>query len=137
MALNFVQADTREFDPRTYIQILVAIAKSDKNNGPPEFDYVRRQAEHLGLDSDYYFKHTSKDFFLDKQKVSRLTALAVLKDTIVLASLDGNFTLPERQRVYGYAERLDVRRADVDRLERLIQDYRQLDEKWKQLVADQ
>ncbi len=137
MALNFVDAGTKEFDPRTYIQILVAIAKADKNNGPPEFDYVRRKADHLGLDSNYYFKLTDKDFFLKKQNVSRLTALVILKDAIGLASLDGNFSLPERERVYSYAEKLDIPRSDVDRLEKLIQDYRQLDEAWKSLVAGQ
>ncbi len=137
MALDFVDASTKEFDPRTYIQILVAIAKADKNNGPPEFEYVRRKADHLGLDSNYYLKLTDKDFFLKKQNVSRLTALVILKDAIGLASLDGNFTLPERQRVYSYAERLDIPRSDVDRLEELIQDYRQLDETWKSLVAGQ
>ena len=137
MALNFVEASTKEFDPRTYIQLLVAIAKADKDNGPPEFNYVRRQADHLGLDSDYYFKNTEKDFFIKKQKVSRLTALVILKDAIVLASMDGNFSLPERERIYSYAERLDIPRSDVDQLEQLIIDYRKLDETWNRLVAKQ
>jgi hypothetical protein len=133
--LNFVEAGTKEFDPRVYIQILVTIAKADKDNGPPEFDYVRQQADRLGLDSDYYFKNTGKDFLLEKQSVSRLTALVILKDAIVLASLDGNFTLAERQKVYNYAERLDIPRSHVDRLEKLIQDFYQLDKTWKDLVA--
>lgn len=135
MALNFVEAGTKEFDPRTYIQILVAIAKADKDNGPPEYQYVRQQADQLGLDSDHYLKNTEKDFAIEKQKISRLTALVIIKDAIVLASLDGNFTLPERQRVYGYAERLDIPRSDVEKLEKLVLSYRQLDADWKELVA--
>ena len=136
MDLNFVNADTQDFDPRTYVKILVAIAKADKENGPPEFEYVRRQAERLGLDSEHFFRNTDKSFLLERQNVNRLTALVILKDAIMLASLDGNFSLPERMKIYTYAERLDIARNDVDTLEKLIGEYRQLDRRWEKLVAD-
>jgi uncharacterized tellurite resistance protein B-like protein len=135
MDLNFVNADTQDFDPRTYVRILVAIAKADKENGPPEFDYVRRQADRLGLDSEHFFRNTDKSFLIERQKVGRLTALVILKDAIVLASLDGNLSLPERMKIYTYAERLDISRSDVDMLEKLIAQYRQLDICWEQLVS--
>ncbi len=135
MDLNFVNADTRDFDPRTYLKILVTIAKADKDNGPPEFNYVRRQADHLGLDSEHFFRNTDKNFLVERQKVTRLTALVVLKDAIALASMDGNFSLPEREKVYTYAEKLDIPRLDVDALEKLIGEYRQLDQQWQQLVS--
>ena len=135
MDLNFVNADTQDFDPRTYVRILVAIAKADKENGPPEFDYVRRQADRLGLDSEHFFRNTDKSFLIDRQKVGRLTALVILKDAIALASLDGNLSLPERMKIYTYAERLDISRSDVDMLEKLIAEYRQLDIRWEQLVS--
>jgi tellurite resistance protein len=135
MDLNFVNADTQDFDPRTYVRILVAIAKADKENGPPEFDYVRRQADRLGLDSEHFFRNTDKSFLIERQKVGRLTALVILKDAIVLASLDGNLSLPERMKIYTYAERLDISRSDVDMLEKLIAEYRQLDIRWEQLVS--
>jgi tellurite resistance protein len=134
MELNFVNADTQDFDPRTYLRILVAIAKADKNNGPPEFGYVRRQAERLGLDSEQFFRDTDKNFLIKSQAASRLTALVVLKDAIALASMDGNFSLPERMKIYTYAERLDISRNDVDRLEQLMDEYRRLDDNWRQLV---
>ena len=136
MDLNFVNADTRDFDPRTYIKILIAIAKADRENGPPEFEYVRRQAERLGLDSEHFFRSTDKSFLLERQNVNRLTALVILKDAIMLASRDGNFSLPERMKIYTYAERLDIARNDVDALEKLIEEYRQLDRRWEKLVAD-
>jgi uncharacterized tellurite resistance protein B-like protein len=134
MELNFVDADTHDFDPRTYLRILVAIAKADKENGPPEFDYVRRQAERLGLDSGKFFKDTDKTFSIEPQEVSRLTALVILKDAIALASMDGNLSLPERMKIYTYAERLDISRNDVDQLEQLLDEYRRLDGHWRQLV---
>lgn len=135
MNLNFVDENTRDFDPRTYLKILIAIAKSDKENGPPEFNYIRQQADRLGLDSDYFFKHTDKNFRIEPQKVTRLTALVILKDAIALAALDRNFSLPERGKVYTYAEKLDIARTDVELLEKLIDDYRRLDDRWRQLVA--
>jgi len=137
MDLNFVDADTQDFDPRTYLRILVALAKADKDNGPPEFNYVRRQADLLGLDSEHFFRNTDRNFFIERQSVSRLTALVILKDAIVLASLDGNFSLPERGKIYGYAEKLDIARSDLDLLEKLVSDYRQLNHRWLQLVAGQ
>ena len=137
MELNFVDADTQDFDPRTYIRILVAIAKADKDNGPPEFEYVRRQAERLGLDSEHFFRNTDKSYLIERQKVSRLTALVILKDAIVLASLDGNLSLPERMKIYTYAEKLDISRGDMDILEKMIDDYRHLNHRWQQLVSGQ
>ena len=135
MDLNFVNTDTQDFDPRTYVRILVAIAKADKENGPAEFEYVRLQAEKLGLDSEHFFRNTDKTFLIERQKVTRLTALVILKDAIALASMDGNLSLPERMKIYTYAEKLDISRNDLDRLEKLIDEHRQLDRRWQQLVA--
>lgn len=135
MDLNFVTADTRDFDSRTYISILVAIAKADKDNGPPEYDFVRRQAEYLGLDSDYFFRNIDQTFSIERKNVTRLTALVILKDAIQLASLDMNFSLPERMKVYTYAEKLDISRNDVDALVEMLEEYRNLESRWQELVA--
>jgi len=135
MELSFVDADTPDFDPLIYIRILVAIAKADKENGPPEFAFVRRQAERLSLDYDQLLRTTEKDFLIERQKVTRITALVVLKGAIELASMDRNFSLPEKERIYDYAAKLDIPRKDVDALEKLITDYRRIDERWRELVS--
>lgn len=135
MDLSFIDADTHDFDPRTYLSILVAIAKADKDNGPPEFNFVRRRADNLGLDSEHFFQTIDKTFAIERQKVTRLTALVILKDAIFLGSLDGNLSLPERGKIYTYAEKLDIARSDVELLEKLVDDYRLLDSRWRQLVA--
>jgi hypothetical protein len=135
MELSFVDADTPDFDPQNYVRILVAIAKADKENGPSEFAFVRRQAERLSLDYDHFLKTTAKDFLIERQKVTRITALVVLKDAIELASMDRNFSLPEKERIYDYAAKLDIPRKDVDALEKLITDYRRIDERWRELVS--
>ena len=135
MDLSFLDANTQDFDRRTYLSILVAIAKADKDNGTPEFNFVRRRADSLGLDGEHFFQTIDKTFAIERQKVTRLTALVILKDAIFLGSLDGNLSLPERGKIYTYAEKLDVARSDVDLLEKLVDDYRLLDSRWRQLVA--
>jgi hypothetical protein len=124
-----------DFDARTYIRILIAIAKSDPDNGPPEFNFVRKKAIKFGIDYEEYLKSTNKSYSFNNKKVSRLTALMILRDAIALASLDKNFSLPERQRVFTYAEKLDISRTDVEKLENLVKESRQLADRWKQLVA--
>jgi hypothetical protein len=135
MDFSFIETDNNDFDAQTYVRMLIAIAKSDPENGPPEFAYVRRLASRLGIDFDQFMKTTDKSFSIDRHSISRLTALVIIKDAIMLASLDRNFSLPERQRVYSYAEKLDIPRKDVDVLETLIAEYRQLHKKWQQLVV--
>lgn len=135
MDFNFMESDSTDFDSETYIQILIAIAKADKDNGPKEFEYVRKKAQHLRVDYDLFLATTEKTFDLSKQRVSRLTALAVLKDAIMIASMDRNFSLPEREKVYTFARKLDISRNDVDYLEDCVKGYRALCQRWDKLVA--
>jgi hypothetical protein len=123
------------FDRETYVKMLITIARADKDNGPPEYRYIRRQANRMGVNYENILHSTNKDFNIGTHKVSRLTALRVLKDAIVIASMDGNFSLPEKQKVYTYAEKLDIPRTDVDELEVLVGDLKALDQRWKDLVA--
>ncbi len=123
------------FDRETYVKMLITIARADKDNGPPEYRYIRRQAIRMGVNYEQILHGTDKDFNIGTHKVSRLTALRVLKDAIVIASMDGNFSLPEKQKVYTYAEKLDIPRTDVDDLEVLVGDLKALDLRWKDLVA--
>jgi hypothetical protein len=135
MEMDYVDAETPQFDAGNYIRMLVAIVKSDKDNGPKEMAYIDKQARHLGVVLDEILHTTDKNYAIAKQPISRLTALMILRDAIRLASMDRNFSLPERQRIYGYAEKMDITRKDVDALEALIKESRGLFERWRQLVA--
>jgi hypothetical protein len=135
MEFTFVNKDLTDFDSETYIKVLIAIAKADKDNGPPEFEYIRKQAQRLGVDYDQYLASTERAFEINKQRVSRITALLILKDAIMIASMDRNFSLPEREKVYTLAGKLDISRNDVEHLEDCLKEYRTLCEKWDGLVA--
>ena len=135
MEIAFVDKVSTDFDSESYLKVLIAIAKSDKENGPPEFEYIRKKAQRLGVDYEQFLASTEKAFEINKQRVSRTTALLILKDAIMIASMDRNFSLPEREKVYTFAGKLDISRNDVDYLEDCIKEYRTLCEKWDGLVA--
>ena len=135
MEIAFVDKDSTDFDSETYIKVLIAIAKADKDNGPAEFEYIRKKAQHLGVDYDQFLASTEKAFEINKQHVSRIMALLILKDAIMIASMDRNFSLPEREKVYTFAGKLDISRSDVDYLEDCLKEYRTLCEKWDRLVT--
>jgi hypothetical protein len=134
MEIRFGDPQTAEFDPELYVKILIAIAKADPNNGRPEFAFIGRQALALGVDFGHWVKRIDKGFAIEATRVSRATALAVLRDCIHLASMDRNFTLAEKERVYTYAAKLDVPRSDLDRLERWVADCRELEHRWDALI---
>ncbi len=135
MEITFVDKDSTEFDSEIYIKVLIAIAKADRNNGPPEFEYIRKKAQRLGVDYEQFLASTEKTFEINKQRVSRIMALLILKDAIMIASMDRNFSLPEREKVYTLAGKLDIPRNDVDYLEEWVKAYRALGERWKGLVT--
>ena len=136
MDINFVDADTEDFDPSLYLKLLVAVAKSDPDNGPPEYNYVKTQANRLRLDIVKYWNDTSRHFLLEGPlRVSRFTALLIIKDSILLATMDGHFSLGEKEKVCRTATKLGIPLADVDRVESWLASYRQLRRDWDDLVS--
>jgi hypothetical protein len=136
MEIRFTDTQRSEFDPELYVKILIAIAKADPDNGRPEFAFINRQARALGIDFGRWFKQIDKGFAIEAINVSRATAMAVLRDCIQLASMDRNFTLAEKERVYTYAAKLDVPRSDLDRLERFVADCHELENQWDSLIRE-
>ena len=135
MEIDYVSVNDKDFDPELYLRLLVAIAKSDRFNGPPETEYVRNLAGRLSVDFTKIWNETGKNFSDIPSNPSRLTALLLIKDCILLASLDGNYSLDEKQRVYGFAEKMDIPRSDVDAVEAWLAEYGQLRSRWAALVS--
>lgn len=135
MDLDFVHVSGSDFDAETYVKVLISIVKADRFNGSPEIDYVRARARMLRVDFEQLWKTTEKGFSIRNAKVARPAALVILKDCIALASMDRSYSLFERSLVYSYAEKLDISRSDVDKLEKWVEEYEILNEKWARLVA--
>ena len=134
MDINFASVHARDFDPHVYLKLLVSVAKADRTNGQPEIDYIKRQAGRLPVDFQSVWASTDKAFEIGATKVSRFTAMAVLKDCIALASLDGNFSLDEKEKIYLLAERLNIPLSDVKALEKWHEECVLLEDKWNRLV---
>ena len=135
MNIDFVNVNTPDFDPEKYIKILIAVVKSDRFNSKPETEYVRGLANRLKVDFIGLWNDTDKDMAISKMRVSRLTAMVILKDCIELASLDGNFSLSEKELVYTYATQLDIPQSDVIQLEKWMEESKVLEGKWNDLIA--
>jgi hypothetical protein len=135
MNICFNHGNAPDFDPLMYVRILVAITKADPSNSKPEMEYVRQQAAGLPVDFDQVWAGTDRTFEIDQVRVSRHTALTLLKDCIALASLDGHFSLTEKERVYVYAEKLNIPRRDIQVLEAWVNDSRSLQARWEKLVS--
>ena len=130
-----IETDSPDFDPQRYIKILIAVVKADRFNGSSETAYVKNLANRLNLDFVTLWNETDRDMPLDQVKVSRVTALSILKECIKLASLDGNFTLSEKELVYSYAAKLDIPLSEVKLLEKWLEEFNKLAEKWDELIA--
>ena len=135
MEVSFVDLNNEDFDPELYIKMLVAVAKADRNNGPKELKYVENQANRSGIDFATVWDTTDKTFSISGKEVSRLTALVIIKDCILLASIDKNFSLAEREKVYTYAAKLDIPRSDVNYIVEWLDDYNILEKKWNRLIS--
>jgi hypothetical protein len=135
MEMSFTDLNNEDFDPELYIKMLVAVAKADRNNGPKEFKYVENQANRSGIDFARVWDTTDKTFSISGKDVSRLTAMVIIKDCILLASMDKNFSLAEREKVYTYAAKLDIARSDVDYIIEWLGDYNILEKKWNRLIS--
>jgi uncharacterized tellurite resistance protein B-like protein len=48
---------TAVFDRETYVKMLIAIARADKEQWPPEYRFIRKQAIQLGVDYEQVLKH--------------------------------------------------------------------------------
>ncbi len=136
MNIEFVDQNRKDFDPELYIRILISILKADRENGIVEFDFVKRRADYLSLDMSEFWDTTEKNFSVASMAISRFTALSIIKDCVFLASLDGSYSLGEKEKVYSYAEKMDITRTDVDKLEEFVNNYKQLHAKWELLVDD-
>ena len=65
MDINFASVNAKDFDPHIYLQLLVSVAKADRFNGPPEIEFVKRQADRLPVDFEIIWNSTDKSFQID------------------------------------------------------------------------
>ena len=122
----------RDFEPAVYIQALVTLAHVD-GLLPIERSYVEAQARLLGVPVDW----DAADGQLPPigEQVSELTRRIIVRDCIVLASVDGEFSDDERQLVHRIAAWLRVDEAACDRIEDWLRRYWELMDEAEALMS--
>ncbi|MCA9641034.1 MAG: hypothetical protein H6718_06730 [Polyangiaceae bacterium] len=121
-----------DFDGPTYLNALIAVAQVDGVK-PEEEAFINGQAEAMGLPLPDLA--TPADVAASAV-ASTVTKRIIVRDCIVLASVDGSYTENERKRIFDVARHLDVSDALVERMERWVTDYTRILEEGQAILSE-
>lgn len=119
------------FDAKAYLDALVAVAKADGVK-PEEREFIVQQAASLGIEPD--FEHPI-DLTILRSASSIVTRRIIIRDCIVLAAVDGDYSANERERIGEIASGLGVDARTVERIEDWIKRYSDILEEGQRIFA--
>lgn len=123
-----------DFDSVTYLRLLVAQAQVD-GLVPEERDYILLRGAMLGVDTEPLLAEPLRELPPVDPATSETTRRVILRDCIVLACIDGDYTETERARVHEVADWLSVPHSSVDRIEDWLRRYWELMDEAEALLA--
>jgi len=123
-----------QFDSKAYLQALIIIAKADGID-QREVDFINLQSNLLGIDSSEYWKEDTDFSIFDNTNISRITKMAIIRDCIVIAHIDGDYADAERKAITEIASRFSLKESDVISMENWLKEYWQILEKGKLLLT--
>jgi len=123
-----------QFDSKSYLQALVIIAKADGVD-QREVDFINLQSNLLGIDPSEYWKEDIDFSQFDSADFSRITKMAIIRDCIVIAHIDGDYAEVERKAITDIASRFGLKEKDVISMENWLKEYWQILEKGKSLLT--
>jgi len=121
-----------DFDPAAYIQALVVLAHTD-GLLPIEKTYVNAKAELLGVNVDWSVG--DGEWSPIPTSVSEMTRRVIVRDCVMLASVDGNFSDGERETVHRIAAWLEVDESACDGIEDWLRRYWELMDEAEALLS--
>lgn len=124
----------REFDPTTYLRLLVAQGHLD-GLVQEEQDYIRARAALLGVEVEPLLSQPLIELPPVDEQVSETTRRVILRDCIVLACIDGNYTEIERAHVHRVAKWLGVDIGAAERIEDWLRRYWELMDESEALLS--
>lgn len=126
MFSNFNISSLSSEEASIYLRTVIAVATSDGQVDDRERDYIDEQAMQLDVEVDKQKKlwdHPDSDLeFLNNIEMARIKRLAIIRDCIIVGSLDGYFDIFERQEVNRIAEILKLDDSDVEEVEEWVKD---------------
>jgi len=122
------------FDAPTYLRALIAVVKIDGVK-PIERDYVEARAKVLGADTTTLWEEDFSEFPPIPEEVSEVTRRVIVRDSILLGCIDGEYTDAERAWVHRVAAWLSVDIDACDRLEDWLRRYFDLMDEQEMLLS--
>ncbi|WP_207688815.1 TerB family tellurite resistance protein [Desulfonema limicola] len=123
-----------EFDADAYLHALIIIAKADGID-QREVDFINLHSSLLGIDPSEYWKEDTDFSEFDSANLSRMTKMAIIRDCIVIAHIDGDYADVERKAITEIASRFGLKESDVVSMENWLKEYWQILEKGKLLLT--
>jgi len=111
-----------DIQTKPYLQALLTVARVD-GLLPVELEYIRDQAEVLGHDLDALMEEDSLALGELGRGCNDLTKKAILRDCILLACIDNDFSDQERTKIAEICKILDLDVSLVSRFEDWLQRY--------------
>ncbi len=105
----------RPVDARVYLTALLAVAHADGDLHAHERAYIDRQARILGVDLSTLDRHGDVVAYVGDHEVMESTAQAILRDALLLASVDGEYDAAERAQLVALSDALGL----ADQFERI------------------
>jgi len=114
-----------DFDAKTYLQALITVVKMD---GVKEIErqYVDARAALLGVDSAPLWAEEITELPPVSEDVGVVTRRVVIRDCILMACIDGDYTDRERSRVHQIAAWLSLEEQTCDHFEDWLRRYFEL-----------
>jgi len=103
-----------DFDAETYLRCLILVVKVHGIE-PVEREFVEAKARILGVDHEHLWDDTIDDLPPLPDAMTEMTRRVVLRDCILIACIDGEYTDTEREwvhRICGWLQ-LDLQTADL------------------------
>ena len=123
-----------DLEKESYIQALVAIANID-GLLQQEKDYVNFQAGILDLDPEPYWSKVNDVNDIDFSNVSEATKRLILRDAIVIAHIDSEYSQEEISFVNELATQMELPEDLVPKIESWLLDYWAILEEGSDLFA--
>jgi len=123
-----------QFDPKIYLRALASVAHAD-GVLDVERQFIEQQAASLGIDQEEINLSQPVDLDSLTSTASDLTRRLIVRDCIVLASLDDDYTGNERRHIRHLAARLGVSEDVVGKLEDWVNRYSTILEEGQRLLS--
>nr|WP_321258924.1 hypothetical protein [uncultured Pseudodesulfovibrio sp.] len=123
--------DLTRTEAKAYLSYLLKIAEADGHIDDKEREYIALQAEIWGVATEDLDQPVPQDHL---KNISYAAKMSLLRDSITLAHIDGDYADSERQRIEDLAAFISIPTTKLKELEDWLQDYWQVLERGQLLM---